>query len=1180
MARKKAQLTFVGLDTDVADKYLQKGSYRDALNIRIGSSEENNTLSVENVKGNTLVSYALPSGTNTVIGAHEDIVNKCVYYFLCNEYELPQTQGTITYNGQFITIQNNDTTNPSGIVDSDLVRIGYSTNDGDKWIVSGSPTGTLFRLINPSRYITSNDNGFSGTFVGVGSLSKFGHSILKYDIATNSISLVYKHSRLDFDPNYPITGTALINNTLCWTDGHNPPRALNLTECASYGTYFVETAIDFIRTPPSIPATCVSSLVSNTENFFEDKSFQFIYRYVYKDDSYSVWSPISEMIPTGYLSDKKNRIVVTINNDETQKFNYYSKIIKGIELAFRDGDTLNFKYITRLSFPNATSVSYTFLNDRTYSVIDSAETSHLFESIPVLAGALAPVSNRIFLGDCTEGFDVNTSDFSIGSITYDVPTTPTKNKLSIKSGTIEDLGIVFYDRAQRRSSVTKLSRINTQIPGVGFGSPSTRAIGATIKFKMNGKPPIWATRYQFVKSKNLVASFFLQGLCIVCGPVVNFTPSAKKTKILFNGLNGKISYVPVEGDYLRIIKPIQNDDSTSDKYKILKADGQYIIVEGEVPITKAGGFNSFGLQACEIYSKANDDGLFYEISESYPVIAPHTEIRSFDFSNAAPRSISTGNISVRNLDETPYYNARLTVKVTSLKFITTDQSIIINGHTFTSKYVPGWNSTTVAYDLVSQINSFGVHNAAFITDFYDTFNTRDTSPETNASVFIVYSKVKGSGGNAVYGGSTQLGTTGIFLMGQTSGNGAQNNINNTFFECMSPTDNAFETWNKNIGRPNQILVSGDKQVRRKELIRFGGVYITGTQLNNNFFFQSLDQKELTNAGALRKLITAANNQAEGTIMLAIQESEISSVYIGQTMIKNAGGGQNLATSNDVIGSVNPLQKLVGTVNPESVVQFNGLVYGFDALRGIVWRYGQDGLNFISEQISDQQATGMKNFFYKRSRYLISLGTSFKCFAGIDPFHNEYILSIPNSDSEKITIAWSEKVNRWTSFRSFVGDWYQKINTNFISFKNGALWLHDNPVFGNFYGTQYDSWIVALCNQDPDSTKILQTVEEVASGGQWDCSDITTPGGQSSELIGLYNPSSPNDLPADFRSYEDTYSANVMRDKNTPNMEASDYPLLRGDLIRDKVFSIKLKNNKTSQQNLYFVNLFYIDSYKT
>ena len=34
-----------------------------------------------------------------------------------------------------------------------------------------------------------------------------------------------------------------------------------------------------------------------------DKSYQFIYRYVYKDDSRSVWSDISDLTPTGYLDE-------------------------------------------------------------------------------------------------------------------------------------------------------------------------------------------------------------------------------------------------------------------------------------------------------------------------------------------------------------------------------------------------------------------------------------------------------------------------------------------------------------------------------------------------------------------------------------------------------------------------------------------------------------------------------------------------------------------------------------------------------------------------------------------------------------------------------------------------------------------------------------------------------------
>ncbi len=360
---------------------------------------------------------------------------------------------------------------------------------------------------------------------------------------------------------------------------------------------------------------------------------------------------------------------------------------------------------------------------------------------------------------------------------------------------------------------------------------------------------------------------------------------------------------------------------------------------------------------------------------------------------------------------------------------------------------------------------------------------------------------------------------------------------------MSPSDNLFEEWNKNIGRPNEILQYGDKQVRRISTVRYGEKYINNSNINKIASFGFLSQTDMPGSGTIRKLIPASNNQAEGSVLLCVQENEINSLYIEQTMIKNAGGGQNLSVTDDVIGTVNPLQKLVGTVNPESVVQLNGVVYGFDALRGIIWRYGQDGLNFLSDE-------GMRNFFYTRSSYLLSLG-SFKCYAGIDPYHNEYIISIPNADSEHVTIAWSETLNKWSSPMSYIGEWYQKINTQMVSFKNGQLWLHrSNDLYNNFYGVQYTSKLQMICNQEPLTTKILQIVEEKSIGAQWDCIDIATPEGQSSELIGLYDIANPNVYPHDFTKYDNTtYVAAVMCDKNTPNMAASDYPLLRGDVIR-------------------------------
>jgi hypothetical protein len=1148
-----------------------------------------------------------------VIGSHEDIVNKVVYYFLYNT----TSQSIESTNNLVFTATNH------GLQTSDLITVSGLTSRptlNGNWIVE-RVTANTFKLVNRLRFVASTDDEYSSTgTTGVqGSFAKYSHSVLKFDSTSNSISLVYKHSRFNFNTQYPVTGSAFINGVLSWTDGYNPPRSLKVNEASTYGTFFLDNYIDFIKLPPTVAPTGVGRWINEAgtvvaystnkklSNFMNDKSYQFICRYTYTDSSRSVWGPLSELIPTGYIEDRKNNILLTINNEETRNYNYFSKIISFIEIAFREGDTLNFKYIDRIPFPMATSVDYSFSNDKGYATIAIEETSKYFESIPKISGALTSIQNRVFMGDCTEGFDVDPDDFSVdeNSIEYRIVSNPTKNRLVFKSNSLYDIGVVFYDRADRKSGVHKLFRAKTEGSKYTLdGVPNTdttlykRLVSPEIRFALSGTPPEWATHYQIVRTNNIHKSFILQGFA----KIIN--TSADTFKIKFNDLNGNIAYNFDENQFIDILYSLANVSTTTTsggprpstitttavtlrevtstsvrhlKIKSVNAGGELVI---ELPdayttlrntnaIASADDLQVLGI---EIYTEAqSQDGIYYECSKCFPVINPGTDQRRFGDDNASTNkviSLTSGDVSLKNPDASPYVDSFAQFTIQGAAISTSPYIIVFNGITVT--YVPyiGEPAISIAVGLVSQINAFG--NGLYAA-------TMLSSPAILSGVaafinvqFLLYSTRKGTLGNLNITSVAGFLSRNIDLI---SGTKAQEILNGIYFEYMSPSDSFFETWNKNIGRPGVILTEGDKEVRKKEVVRYGGNYVTGTALNNVPSFNSLDEAQLTNAGAIRKLIAATNNQAEGTVILGVQENEISSLYIGQSVLTNPGGGQSISATDRVIGTINPLQKLVGTINPESVVQHNGLVYGFDALRGIVWRYGQDGLNFISE-------SGMNNFFYARSQYLISLGTTFKCYGGIDPFHEEYVLVIPNTDSTKTSIAWSENTNKWTSFRSYIPEWMQKINTKLITFKNGQLWIHTNGTYNNFYGIQYESQLRMICNHEPDKVKILQVVEEMAHGGHWNCSDIATPEGQSSELLGIYDIANPNNLPADFRDYENKYVGVVMRDKNTPNMETSDYPLLNGDSIRSQVFDILMVNPRTTRQNLFMVNLGYIESYKT
>lgn len=1166
MTQIKATHTFQGMDKDTADRFMKSGMYRDALNVHIGSSEGDGMFSVENVKGNTLVYYALPVGTNQVIGSHEDIVNKCIYYFLCNENDL---------NIQSTSGSNVVTTTSHGLSLTDLVTISGISARPDivgNWIIN--PTSNIsFVVLNPltSIDLSQQSIALSGTSGATGIVKTYQHSILKYDSIANSISLVYKHSRLNFDKDHVITGTGLLNSVLHWTDDfYNPPRSLNLTQVSTYGTYFVEGMIDFIRIPPTRPCNLSGSWVNtfgvsvpyigtniNLPNSMNDKTYQFIYRYVYYDDTRSVWSPVSTSMVTGFVNDRINRIDITIINEETALFIYYSKVIKNIEIAFRDGTELSFKYIDRLNFPTTTtSVSYSFYNNTAYSLIDTSDTNKYFESVPKIAGALGTEQNRIFLGDCLEGFNVDKNTFNASELTYggDFLT----NSINWKLYSDYDVGIVFCDRADRKSGVYKLLQVR------GLANSSNQRIPI---FVLNGQPPTWATHYQIVRSNNLTKTWFIQGFSTYYRSIGN------TTEIVFNGNNGNLYYVPSIGDYI-----ISSDTSSFGSpainsptpYKILgsgvdNVGRQTIILDG---IANEIIFSASGV--VEIYTPNTiKDQLFYEIGYVSPVKDPGTPQRSF-FSNGANSgtinlsTILSGDVYIRPLNDALSYHSRVTIEITGTSGIpNTRIELGING---TENYVVISNKSNevdIANEFINKINTTSQFNKAFLS------NTGN-----GTSFFVIYDLRQGSLGNInITKIISSANVTQISQFGSTiNGFTAQQIKSFSFFEAMSSNDNNL-TWDQNIGRGNILLIYGDQEKRRGTLIRFGGKFLIDTLINSVNNFDSLDQEQLTNFGNIRKLIAASNNQAEGSVLLAVQENEISSIYVGQIVIKNAGGGQNVSTTDKVIGTVNSLQKLVGTINPESVVQNNGIIYGFDALRGIVWRYGQDGLTFLSDE-------GVKNFFYLSSSYLLSNGSP-KCFASIDPYNNEYILSVPNTDATQVTLAWSETLNKWTSFMSYIGEWYQKINTQMVSFKDGQLWLHrSNSLFNNFYGVQYTSKIKMICAQEPENTKILQIIQQKSNGSQWDCIDIATPEGQSSELIGLFDISNPNVYPQDFRKYDNTtYVGAVLRDKNTPNMAASDYPLLRGDVIRDDIFSVLMENNKTSKQNLYFVDLLYVHSYK-
>jgi hypothetical protein len=76
-----------------------------------------------------------------------------------------------------------------------------------------------------------------------------------------------------------------------------------------------------------------------------------------------------------------------------------------------------------------------------------------------------------------------------------------------------------------------------------------------------------------------------------------------------------------------------------------------------------------------------------------------------------------------------------------------------------------------------------------------------------------------------------------------------------------------------------------------------------------------------------------------------------------------------------------------------------------------------------------------------------------------------------------TLTYSETVQGWVSFYSYIPDWMIGMNNYFYSFKGGNLYRHNaNTARNNFYGVQYNSLVQSVFNDAPLENKLFKTVD--------------------------------------------------------------------------------------------------------
>lgn len=365
----------------------------------------------------------------------------------------------------------------------------------------------------------------------------------------------------------------------------------------------------------------------------------------------------------------------------------------------------------------------------------------------------------------------------------------------------------------------------------------------------------------------------------------------------------------------------------------------------------------------------------------------------------------------------------------------------------------------------------------------------------------------------------------------------------------------------NIGRPF-VFVENNVESLRGNTIRFSDVFVQDSSINGLSSFDFANEYTLpSERSPIKKL------QPTGEILLAVHERNLTSLYINKDFIQTSDGKTQLTTTDKVVGNENLLKGGYGSYHPESVKEINGNVFGFDIFKGIVWRYTSGGVIPISEY-------GMKDYFRGKAEAYIDDKESIRIVAAIDPYHKEYILTFPAFGGNAAeTIAFNYENNVWVTKYSFTPEYYSQINNFLIGFKDGKPHKHNSgATYNNFYGTQYTRKLRIAINPQPSKVKNYLSLNISADQIMNDETGTDIP-------IRAYNKEGQETYTPvyEFEKLEGTYYAPILKDINTPNVDASLLELRHGDDMRSQVLELEVICDRTDAALLYFVNVNYVTS---
>ena len=316
-------------------------------------------------------------------------------------------------------------------------------------------------------------------------------------------------------------------------------------------------------------------------------------------------------------------------------------------------------------------------------------------------------------------------------------------------------------------------------------------------------------------------------------------------------------------------------------------------------------------------------------------------------------------------------------------------------------------------------------------------------------------------------------------------------------------------WSAGRGRTYKDEVG---RVRRKANFRYSDTFVQGS-LNNNvnrFYANRIYGEEPAQTtsiyGAIQKMVMRDN------YLIVVQELKVAHVPVNISILEDQTEQLNVAVSNKLFNNVRYMPSGIGSGLAKKAIATSGIgtVYFVDPNNGYPCRDGYDGVKIINTKMSKYFINKLKN------------ANPLNIVSYYDDQNQEWNLTF-----EDETIVWSEKKNRWISFRDYKPEKGFSMFTDMFTYINGNLYIHkESDIRNNFYGEQYqtsiDFPIGAMSIKNYHSLAIHSNTLLVTK-----TDGITTSLGHVSDLI-----------KSDFLNREGIWYANFLRDKNTDLINGS------------------------------------------